>query len=278
MSAANADRTVLVTGANSGIGLATVVELARRGFHAVGSVRSEEKAVTVEKAAADAGVQVDSVLLDVDDADACEDVVPRLGLWGLVNNAGYAVTGAVEDVGDEEAEALFRTMVHAPMRLVRLALPAMRDQGGGRIVNVSSIAGLVSTPFAGHYTAAKHALEALTDALRVEVAGDGVRVALVEPGGFRTGIWDEFASDVARREEEGSRYVDGYKRFLRAQKMAEPLMGDPAMCARVIAGALTTRIPRARYLVGLDAQAANLAYRLTPTMIRDRAYRFTLGI
>lgn len=278
MSDANADRTVLVTGANSGIGLATVVELARRGFHAVGSVRSEEKAGKVEKAAADAGVQVDTVLLDVNDAAACEDVVPGLGLWGLVNNAGYAVTGAVEDVGDDEAEALFRTMVHAPMRLARLALPSMREQGGGRIVNVSSIAGLVSTPFAGHYTGAKHALEALTDALRVEVAGDGVRVVLVEPGGFRTGIWDEFASDVARREAEGSRYVDGYRRFVRAQKMVEPLMGDPAMCARVIAGALTARIPRARYLVGLDAQAANLAYRLTPTMIRDRAYRFTLGI
>jgi NAD(P)-dependent dehydrogenase (short-subunit alcohol dehydrogenase family) len=271
------DRAVLVTGANSGIGLATVLELARRGFRAVGSVRSEEKAAVVEKAAADAGVAVETVLLDVDDAAACERVVPGLGLWGLVNNAGYALTGAVEDVGDEEAEALFQTMVHAPMRLVRLALPSLREQRG-RVVNVSSIAGRVSTPFAGHYTGAKHALEALTDALRVEVAGDGVKVVLVEPGGFRTGIWEEFERDIAERERQGSRFVGAYRRSLRAQQLVEPLMGDPEQCARAIATALTTRVPRARYLVGLDAQAANLAYRLTPTMIRDRAYRFTLGI
>ncbi|HEX9993254.1 MAG TPA: SDR family NAD(P)-dependent oxidoreductase [Acidimicrobiales bacterium] len=271
-------RTVLVTGANSGIGLATVVELARRGFRAVGSVRSEAKAAAVREAASAAGVDVETVLLDVNDAEACKEVVPGLGPWGLVNNAGYAVTGAVEDVEDEEAEALFQTMVHAPMRLARLALPSMRAAGGGRIVNVSSIAGRVTAPFAGHYTAAKHALEALTDALRIEVAGAGVRVVLVEPGGFRTGIWEEFERDIARREREGSRYVGAYRRYLQAQRLAEPLMGDPQTCARVIAGALTTRLPRSRYLVGLDAQAANLADSLTPTIVKDRFYRLTLGL
>jgi NAD(P)-dependent dehydrogenase (short-subunit alcohol dehydrogenase family) len=274
----DAARPVLVTGANSGIGLATVVELARRGFRAVGSVRSEAKAEAVREAAAAAGVDVETVLLDVNDPKACEDVVPGLGLWGLVNNAGYALTGAVEDVGDDEAEALFQTMVHAPMRLARLALPSMRDAGGGRIVNVSSIAGRVTVPFAGHYTGAKHALEALTDALRVEVARDGVKVVLVEPGGFRTGIWQEFERDIARRDREGSRYVTGYRRSLRAQKLAEPLMGDPATCARVIAAVMTSRMPRARYLIGVDAQAANLADTFTPTAVKDRFYRITLGL
>lgn len=273
-----ADRTVLVTGANSGIGLATVVEVARRGFRAVGSVRSEAKADAVRAAAGDAGVEVETVLLDVADAEQCEAVVPGLGLWGLVNNAGYGMTGAVEDVDDDEAHALFETMVHAPMRLARLALPSMREHGGGRIVNVSSIAGRVTTPFAGHYTGAKHALEALTDALRIEVAGDGVRVVLVEPGGFRTGIWGDFERDIVRREAQGSRFVSAYRRSLRAQQLMEPLMGDPQGCARVIAGALTTRLPRARYLVGLDAQAANLADTFTPTFVKDRVFRATLGI
>ncbi len=274
----NADRTVLVTGANSGIGLATVIEVARRGYRAVGSVRSPAKAEIVQRAADEAGVDVQTVQLDVADADAAEEIVPGLELWGLVNNAGYAVTGAVEDVPDEEARALFEVMVHAPMRLTRLALPSMRAAGGGRIVNVSSIAGLVTAPFGGHYTAAKHALEALSDALRMEVAGDGVKVVLVEPGGFKTGIWDEFEADIDKRTAEGSRHGSGYRRYLSAQKLTEPIMGDPPGCAKVIANALSARSPRARYLVGLDAQAIAAANRFAPTFVRDRIFRLTLGL
>ncbi|CAN5803800.1 oxidoreductase [soil metagenome] len=269
---------VLTTGANSGIGLATVVEVARRGFHSIGSVRSEAKAEVVHAAAAEAGVDVETVQLDVNDANQCDQVLGDLVLHGLVNNAGYALTGAIEDVGDDEARALFETMVHAPMRMARLALPAMRAAGGGRIVNVSSIAGLTSAPFAGHYTGAKHALEALSDALRMEVAGDGVKVVLIEPGGFRTGIWEEFERDVSRREETGTRYGAAYRRSLQAQRLAEPIMGSPEGCARVIAGALSTSVPRNRYLVGLDAQALLLADRLTPTFVKDRFIRFGLGM
>jgi NAD(P)-dependent dehydrogenase (short-subunit alcohol dehydrogenase family) len=272
------ERAVLTTGANSGIGLATVLELARRGFRSIGSVRSEEKADVVAKAAADAGVEVHTVLMDVNDPEQCERAMAGLSLYGLVNNAGYAVTGAIEDVEDDEAHALFETMVHAPMRLARLALPHMRTAGGGRIVNVSSIAGRTSMPFAGHYTGAKHALEALSDALRMEVAGAGVKVVLVEPGGFKTGIWEEFERDIAKREATGSRYVDAYKRSLQGQRMLEPIMGNPQACAKVIASALTSRMPRARYLVGLDAQALSVAETLTPTFLKDRFIRLGLGI
>jgi NAD(P)-dependent dehydrogenase (short-subunit alcohol dehydrogenase family) len=272
------DKTVLTTGANSGIGLATVVEVAKRGFHSVGSVRSAQKAKVVHQTARDAGVEVDTVLLDVTDAAACEHVMAGLDLYGLVNNAGYGVTGAVEDVGDDEARALFETMVHAPMRLARLALPSMRANGGGRIVNISSIAGLATMPFAGHYTGAKHALEALSDALRVEVAGDGVKVVLVEPGGFKTGIWDELQRNIDQREADGTRHGSAYRRSLQGQRMMEPLMGDPQACARVICTALTARSPRSRYLVGLDAQAILLAERFTPTFVKDRVLRMGLGL
>lgn len=272
------DQTVLTTGANSGIGLATVVALARRGFRSVGSVRSDTKAEVVHRAAAGAGVEVETVLLDVTDPDQCRRAVEGLPpLYGLVNNAGYALTGAIEDVGDDEARRLFETMVHAPMRMARLALPGLRERGG-RIVNISSIAGLTTAPFAGHYTGAKHALEALSDALRMEVAGDGVKVVIVEPGGFKTGIWEEFERDISKRDEAGTRHVAAYRRSLQAQRLMEPIMGSPAGCAKVIANALTTSLPRNRYLVGIDAQAMLLAQRLTPTFVKDRVVRFGLGL
>lgn len=272
------ERAVLTTGASSGIGLATAVEAARRGLRSIGTVRSPAKVEILETAAAEAGVTVETRLLDVTDAAACAAAVDGLELYGLVNNAGYALTGAVEDVEDDEARHLFETMVHAPMRLARLALPAMRRRGDGRIVNVSSIAGRTTAPFAGHYTGAKHALEALSDALRMEVAGDGIKVVLVEPGGFKTGIWEEMERDVDQRESAGSRFSSAYRRSLQGQRLLEPLMGQPEACAKVIVDALTARTPRARYLVGLDAQAMLMAQRLTPTFLKDRVVRFGLGL
>jgi len=269
-------KTVLTTGANSGIGLATVIELARKGYHSVGSVRSRDKADIVAKAAADAGVDVETVLLDVTDEQACARAMSGLRLYGLVNNAGYGMTGAVEDVTDEEARQLLETMVLAPMRLARLALPHMRSEGGGRIVNISSIMGLTTTPLTGWYQAAKHALEAVSDALRMEVAGDGVRVVLVEPGGFRTNIWEDMERDISKRG--GSRFEAAYRRSQQAMGLSAPIMGDPQRCAKVIARAVSSPRPRARYLVGYDAQALALADRLTPTAVKDRVTRFTLGL
>ncbi|HYD10791.1 MAG TPA: SDR family oxidoreductase [Acidimicrobiales bacterium] len=271
------DRTVLTTGANSGIGLACVLELARRGYTSVGSVRSEEKAEIVHAAAAEAGVSVSTVLLDVTDAEACEEVVQASGpLYGLVNNAGYGVTGAVEDVPDDEARAVLETMVLAPMRLARLALPGMRSSGGGRIVNISSIMGRTTTPLTGWYQASKHALEAVSDALRIEVAGAGVKVVLVEPGGFKTGIWEEFERDVAKRGD--SRFSSAYARSQQMMKLAEPIMGNPDRVAKVVASVLGARSPRPRYLVGQDAQLIALADQMTPTRVKDLVTRFSLGL
>jgi NAD(P)-dependent dehydrogenase (short-subunit alcohol dehydrogenase family) len=269
-------RTVLTTGANSGIGLACAVELARRGFRSVGSVRSEAKAEVVRQAAAEAGVQVDTVLLDVTDAERGEEVVRDLDLYGLVNNAGYGVTGAIEDVDDDEARAVLETMVVAPMRLARAALPAMRARGDGRIVNISSIYGRATTPLTGWYQGSKHALEALSDALRIEVASSGVKVVLVEPGGFRTGIWEELERDVEKRS--GSRYGSAYRRAMSLTRLSAPVMGHPATVAKVVAGAVGSRSPRARYLVGYDAQAVALWDRFTPTLVKDLTTRVGLGL
>jgi NAD(P)-dependent dehydrogenase (short-subunit alcohol dehydrogenase family) len=275
--AGRAGRTVLTTGANSGVGLATVLEVAKRGYRSVGSVRSQAKAELVKTAAREAGVAVDTVLLDVTDAQACTEAVGGLApLWGLVNNAGYGGVGAVEDVSDDEARARLEAMLIAPIRLARLALPGMRAQGGGRIVNVSSIYGRTTSPLSGWYQGAKHALEAVSDALRVEVARDGIVVVLIEPGGFRTGIWEEMQRDVQRRT--GSRYDAAYRRSLELQRAAGPWMGGPARVGRAIAAALDARAPRARYLVGADAQALALSEHLPLTAVKDRITRLALGL
>jgi NAD(P)-dependent dehydrogenase (short-subunit alcohol dehydrogenase family) len=269
---------VLTTGANSGIGLATVIEVAKRGYRSIGSVRNDAKADVVHKAAADAGVEVETVILDVTDADGCRDVIDDLDvdLYGLVNNAGYGMTGAIEDVTDEEAHHLFETMVFAPLRLARLTLPGMRNAGRGRIINVSSIYGRTTTPLTGWYQGAKHALEGASDALRLEVAGAGVQVVLVEPGGFRTGIWEDLERDIQKRGD--SRFGSAYRRTQQVMKLSAPIMGEPQQCAKVIANALSSKRPRARYLVGIDAMAVAAADRFTPTSVKDRVVRLTLGL
>jgi NAD(P)-dependent dehydrogenase (short-subunit alcohol dehydrogenase family) len=269
-------KVVLTTGANSGIGLATVVKLATLGFRSVGTVRSESKAATVTAAAESAGVSVETVMLDVTDEMRCAEVMDQIRPWAIVNNAGYSGVGAIEDVSDDEARHQLETMVVAPMRLARLALPHMRVAGDGRIVNVSSIYGLTTTPFSGWYQASKHALEAASDALRLEVARDGVRVILIEPGGFKTGIWEEFESDVSRRED--SDYEAAYHRI---RSLLDPFlrfMGEPEGAAKVIAKALTVKAPHARYLVGRDAQMIAAAQPFLPSVLRDRVTRFLVGL
>ncbi|MBV9101292.1 MAG: SDR family NAD(P)-dependent oxidoreductase [Candidatus Dormibacteraeota bacterium] len=274
--AAKAERVALVTGANSGIGLATVIELARRGFRSVGTVRSPAKARAVHAAAREADVDVETVILDVADLRRCERVIDDVRPFALVNNAGISNLGAVEDVSDAEARMQVEIMLLAPIRLARLAIPHMREAGEGRVVNISSIYGLMTTPLAGWYQACKHGLEAVSDALRMEVARDGVRVSLVEPGGFDTAIWEQGADAVARRGD--SRYARPYERTLQGVQFARPAMGKPEGVARVVASAILSSRPRSRYVVGYDAHAARLYSRVMPERVRDRLARMTLGL
>lgn len=270
------DQTVLVTGANSGIGLATAIAAADAGFRVVGTVRSKAKAKVLHTAASEAGVEVESDLLDVSDADACVKVIERQQPWGLVNNAGYSSMGAIEDVSDDEAHAVLETMVVAPMRLSRLALPGMREQGGGRIVNVSSIYGFLSTPFTGWYQGSKHALEGLTDALRLEVASDGIQVVLIQPGLFKTGIMGGAQQEMEARAD--SRHADAYRRAIDLTERYESMMGPPEPVANTIVGALTARSPRSRYLVGTDAHMLAVADRFSVTGVTDRVQRLLFGL
>ncbi len=268
---------VLVTGANSGIGLATVIELSRRGHEVAGTARSDAKATTIADALREQGLTAETVLLDVTDAAQCEAVVATAGPFdALVNNAGFGRPHAVEQTTDDEARAMLETMLVAPMRLARLALPGMRERGGGTIVNVSSIYGRATTPLNGWYQASKHGLEAVSDALRVEVASDGIRVVLVEPGGIRTNIWDDV--DAAATGAEGTRYETAFGRSRSMTRRWQLLMREADDVSRVIADAIEARRPKPRYLVGLDARAIALLEPLTPDSVLDELQRRFLGL
>jgi len=162
------------------------------------------------------------------------------------------------------------------MRLARHAIPHMRAQGGGRIVNISSIYGLMTTPLTGWYQASKHALEALSDALRVEVAADHIAIVLIEPGAFRSDIWESAGNDIQRRLD--SEYFAAYKRLQDGIRLSQRLMGDPLEVARLISSVMTAKQPKARYLVGYDARAIDIYSKLLPTEVRDRLARITLGL
>ena len=270
------ERTVLTTGAGSGIGLAAVIELARRGFDSVAGVRSPARARAVTRAAKSAGVKVRTVILDVTSAADSKRVIKALKPYGLVNNAGVPVSGAIEDVEDEDARVAFETMVLGPMRLARLAIPDMRKQGGGRIVNISSIYGLMTTPLTGWYQASKHALEALSDALRVELAADEIAVVLIEPGAFRSNVWDTAGNDLQSRLD--SEYFAAYRRVEEGIRISQRLMGDPIEVGRVIASVMSAKKPKTRYLVGYDARAIDIYSKLLPTEVRDRLARIALGL
>ena len=275
-------RSVVVTGANSGIGLATAVELAAHGYDVIGTVRSEEKAAVPHAAAAEKGAALRHVVCDVADAESTEAAFAEVaamtaenGLFAVVNNAGFAFAGPVEEVPDDAAREIFETNVLGPARICRLVLPGMRERGEGRIVNVSSIAGRVTSPMLGWYCASKHALEALSDALRQEVGGFGIKVVLVEPGGFGTGIWGE-ANDRLPHVTEGP-YADAYQRARGVSTAAERLP-DPIWVARTIRLALAVPYPLARYLVGFDAVVGTVLDTLAPTAVADYVKAASVGL
>ncbi|HEV2809554.1 MAG TPA: SDR family NAD(P)-dependent oxidoreductase [Acidimicrobiales bacterium] len=269
-------RSVLVTGANSGVGLEVALHLAELGFRVIGTARTEEKATSLAKAADDAGVDVEVAVLDVTDADGCERLVGRLQPWGLVNNAAYMNVGQVLDVPAEDALRQFETLVVAPMRLATLAFPAMRHQGEGRIVNVSSVAAHATAAMTGWYQACKHALSAVTDALRREVADYGIDVVLIEPGGLDTGIWDKARDDLLRRRRRSANRT-AYDRSLWVLRSARPFMGHPRQAAEVIGQALTAGRPRAHYRVGADAPVIQFLEFVLPDRLKDRMARTALG-
>ena len=274
---AGGGRCAVITGTNTGVGLACALRLAREGFQAVATVRSEAKAKAVHAAADEADVAVETELLEVTDSDACADLIARRRPFALVNNAGINAVAALEDTGDEDARSILEINAIAPMRLARLAVPHMRARGEGRIVNVSSTEGRIILPLLGWYQASKHALEAASQTLRMEVARDGIGVSTVEPGGVDTAIYEK-GFWVDQDLHAGSSYESAYGRlrsFMGLNKRAQIGPGD---VAEVILRAIVSPRPRAQYLVGVDSKALVLSHRMLPRPVRERLQRTAFAL
>jgi NAD(P)-dependent dehydrogenase (short-subunit alcohol dehydrogenase family) len=259
------ERTVLVTGAASGIGDATARLFDTKGWH-VYATDIDADDVTAGDSALD---------LDVTDQNEADEAVGRAveetgRLDCVVNNAGNPLAGAVEATDPEDARAQFDVNFHGPHRLVRAALPYMREQGDGTVVNMSSVLGRVSLPGVGTYCASKAALEAMSDALRVEVSRFGVDVVLVEPGGVETG----FEEGAEESLDLDGPYADVHERLKeRADDlMSGPLASSPEEVAEVVVDAAEADEPDARYTVG-PASKPLVASGYLPSKLRDAGLR-----
>jgi NAD(P)-dependent dehydrogenase (short-subunit alcohol dehydrogenase family) len=270
-------RRVLVTGANSGIGLSTVLEVARLGFEAIGSARTEERADAIRKAAVEANVEVETVVFDLSEPDSYPEVVRRLEPWGIVNNAGYANAGAIEDVPLDQARAQLETMAVAPVAIAMAALPGMRRRGAGRIVNITSVSVGSGMPLLSWYQAAKHTLAGITEVLRNELHSSGIEVVSVDPGAVDTPIWDKAYRELDQRFR-GSFLRPAYSRAMDLIVSLRPWMPPPQAVAETVGRALTTGRPAARYPVGTDAFAVKAALGFLPRRLTDTITRRILRI
>ena len=246
---------VLVTGTSSGIGLATAVQFAREGHEVWAGVRSPATATELRETIERDRLAVRVITLDVDDAASVQQGVGEVHAKSgrvdvLVNNAGMGGGGPIEDVPVDWAQSLFQTNYFGVVRMVQAVLPGMRERRQGAIVNVSSIAGRLAIAGHGHYSAVKHALEALSEALAQEVQRFGIRVAIVEPGVVVTPIF----SKAQRFADPASPYFDHVRRLLLFYQKQMLNAAQPADAARVIYEAATTSQPRVRWLVGEDAR------------------------
>jgi NAD(P)-dependent dehydrogenase (short-subunit alcohol dehydrogenase family) len=274
---------VVVTGASSGIGRVCALDLDRRGFHVIATLRKESDADALRK---DASSRLTTLILDVTDDDAPARIraaveAANAPLRGVVNNAGVAGGGPLETIDLDAVRQTFEVNTFAPIAITQALLPLLRASRG-RIVNISSVGGRLSQPFLGPYSGSKYALEALSDALRRELHPWGIRVVLIEPGSIKTRIWEKGGSMVddvreAASEEELGLYGRNLDRMQQVTRFADRTGAPPERVARVVAKALTADNPRARYLIGPDAWFQLALARLLPTRTFDRLMAWIAG-
>ncbi len=242
----------LITGTSTGIGRSTAIELAKNGYHVFASMRNPDAA---DPKMISAG-HVDVVPLDVNDNPSMESAVEGvLGSAGridiLVNNAGIGIGGSIEETTEKDLRDTMETNFFGAWRMMQLVLPGMRVQGGGHIVNVTSVAGRFVMGFHGPYAASKFALEAASEALAQEAFRYNVRVSIIEPGAIKTPIFEKAAD---REAPTKSPYMESYTRLttILNKRLEDP--SPPELVAETIRHAIETDQPTLHYLVGEDAE------------------------
>ncbi|NUP08543.1 MAG: SDR family oxidoreductase [Polyangiaceae bacterium] len=267
-------RIVLVTGATSGIGRHTALDLARAGHRVFATGRRVDALESLRQQAEKEGLSIDTLALDVTKPSsieqarvAIEQATNGYGVDAVINNAGYGLVGPVESIGDEALRAQYETNVFGLLGVTRAFLPAMRQRGSGRIVNVSSIGGRITFPMMGVYNSTKYAVESLSDALRVELRPFGVGVSLIEPGAIRTEFADVAMSTVAH--DPSSPYAGATADADAMRKKFEATMVGPEYVTRAIRKAVESRRPRARYVTPRSAGVAIWLFKLLPTSWSD---------
>jgi len=276
-------KIAVITGTSSGFGLLSAVEMAGKNFKVVATMRDLGRRESLDKAALAAGVNagIDVRRLDVTEFASLpgfiEGVLRDHGRVDvLVNNAGFAVAGFVEDLKLEEIRLQFETNFFVTVALTKAALPAMRAQRSGHIIMVSSVSGLHGSPIVSSYSASKHALEGWSESLRLEVRSLGIKVALVEPGSYETDIW-------TRNAHLGERVSDpNSPNRARSQRLRDAVRKlkkrDPIEVARLIARIAQDPNPRLRYLIGPDAQVQMLFKNLLPWKWHEKLVSRALGL
>ena len=267
-------KSVVVTGASSGIGLASALRLANAGWRVYGGARTEEAAAALRERG------FEPLLLDVTDAGQIAAAATAVGseLHGIVDNAGIAIAAPLELVPLEELRRQLEVNVVGQVAVLQAFLPALRA-GRGRVVLMGSVGGRSALPFLGPYAASKHALEAFADVLRIELAPWGMTVSIVEPASVKTAIWTKGAEQAdAMREglaaDAAELYAARIAKFREVALKRGPGI-DADVVARAVEHALTASRPKARYLVGRDAHLRAWIERL-PTRLRDRVLAKTL--
>ena len=280
------NQAVVITGASTGIGAACAIHLDRLGFRVFAGVRKPEDGLALQQNSSDRLVPI---TLDVTDASTIHksyalvsELTRAEGLYGLINNAGIAVVSPLEAVPIPDLRQQLEVNVIGQVAVTQTFLPLVR-QARGRIINMGSIAGLSTMPLMGPYSASKFALEAITDALRLEVQQWGIHVSIIEPGAIATPIWNKSARGAAQREAViGDDLRSLYKPIIAAVRKIVEEASKRAVSsdtvAKIVEAALTARTPKTRYLVGSDAKLRALMTKLLPDRTSDRLLTWILKL
>jgi NAD(P)-dependent dehydrogenase (short-subunit alcohol dehydrogenase family) len=277
MNRMSTNGSILITGASTGIGRACALSLAQIGFEIFAGVRKESDGATLQ---AESNGKIVPVRLDVTDPETIAESISKItgGLCGLINNAGICVVGPVEFVSLADWHRQFEVNFFGAIAVTQAALPLLRmhvakhGPGSARLVNISSIAGKIGQPILGPYTASKHAMESLTDSLRMELKPQGIQVCSINPGAIDTPIWGKaqveagtITADHPSRDLYGD-LIDGVTAAaLKAQANAVPA----SEVADAVIACMTKPKPRTRYYIGSDAKSGLIAKWLLPDRMFD---------